>query len=605
MNRKTKAYVNGAYIGLVDSRRIKSERELKLSLAELREKSIEGIEWVSNTKVKINIDYDVIELDIRDNEQSIEIVESRINKLIILNNFEVQIVIDKCTIDDFSFTDGGVFIHKSDICKAHIFGYNLGITKCKMRSLEYTGDDEYCEGCTISNSEIINVKCKDANLDIRDCSRIDRVLVNGNNILLTVMDWACVRDCDVRASIANISVSNGVRYDRIHIKADKLNISKLLENVKMELDCKEVYEDEDNIVYKSSTERSLIITGTKDVIKRKESVYKLNIFDGDAIDLDILHNLRFECVGKFKKKASITVRNYLDFDIFEMRQIKGKANIRVYYGTQPYYYMLSNQLEFKLLDKIPEGIIKVEDKLKLLQGNFINKMCNLADIEDRLDRTVKYIIEDWIHKGVEVEIPEFVYNDIQLMNMHQPLCTVFKSYNDFFHYRGKRELIHEYYKTGDITVLLYQLYGGQYVKILRSKKYILKAVFMEDLIEFRENNLITHRKFNDMVAEHVEFIDENIVAMRYLTKYDSNIQKIFRGIKNETTNNNNDNLTIRMCEDYLLPCSKGFLRLKKELISGINGKENKIYRNVGYLTEIKQDTVTEEKLEEWLKKMPW
>ena len=190
------------------------------------------------------------------------------------------------------------------------------------------------------------------------------------------------------------------------------------------------------------------------------------------------------------------------------------------------------------------------------------------------------------------------------MNMHQPLCTVFKSYNDFVHYRGKRELIHEYYKTGDITVLLYQLYGGQYVKILRSNKYILKAVFMEDLIEFRENNLITHRKFNDMVAEHVEFIDENIVAMRYLTKYDSNIQKIFRGIKNETTNNNN-NLTIRMCEDYLLPCSKGFLRLKKELISGINGKGNKIYRNVGYLTEIKQDTVTEEKLEEWLKKMPW
>ncbi len=106
-----------------------------------------------------------------------------------------------------------------------------------------------------------------------------------------------------------------------------------------------------------------------------------------------------------------------------------------------------------------------------------------------------------------------------------------------------------------------------------------------------------------MLAEHVEFIDDNIVAMRYLTKYDSNIQKIFRGIKNETTNNNN--LTIRMCEDYLLPCSKGFLRLKKELISGINGKGNKIYRNVGYLTEIKQDTVTEEKLEEWLKKMPW
>lgn len=149
MNRKTKAYVNGAYIGLVDSRRIKSERELKLSLAELREKSIEGIEWVSNTKVKINIDYDVIELDIRDNEQSIEIVESRINKLKILNNFEVQIVIDKCIIDDFSFTDGGVFIHRSDICKAHIVGYNMGATRCKMRSLEYTGDDEYCEGCTI------------------------------------------------------------------------------------------------------------------------------------------------------------------------------------------------------------------------------------------------------------------------------------------------------------------------------------------------------------------------------------------------------------------------------------------------------------------------
>ena len=604
MVSKTKAYVNGAYIGMVDSRRIKSEMVLKINLSELREKSIEGIDWVSDTKVKINTDYDVIELDFRDNDQSIEIIESRINKLKILNNSEVQIVIDKCTIDDFSLTGGGVFIHKSDICKAHIIGYNLGATRCKMRILEYIGDNEYCEGCTISNSEITNIKCKNANLDIRDCSRIDKVIVKGHNILFTVMDWAYVRDCDVRAGIAHISVSNGVRYDRIHIKADKLNISKLLESIKMGIDCKEVYEDEGSIVYKSATERNLIITGTKDVIKRKESVYKLAIFDGDIIDLDTLHNLRFECVGKFKKKASIIVRNYLDFDIFEMRQIKGKADIWVYYGTQPYFYMLSKQLEFKLIDKIPDDIIKREDKLKLLHGNFINKMCNLADIEDRLDGPVKYIIEDWIHKGVEVEIPELVYNDIQLMNMCQPLCTVFKSYNDFADYRGKRELTNGY-SIGDIVELDYHLGENLYVKILRNHNYIIKAVFMEEdnLVTIAKNRVITNRKFNDMVAEHVEFMDNNTVAMRSLTKYEGNIEKILSCIKNETVYNTD--VTIRMGGDYLLLCSNGFLRLKKELIEGINGKENKIYRNVGYLTEIKQDIVTEERLEEWLKRMPW
>ena len=268
------------------------------------------------------------------------------------------------------------------------------------------------------------------------------------------------------------------------------------------------------------------------------------------------------------KSIYISNINYVE----ALRKFTDKNRILTYFGTQAYYFLLTNRIPFELLDKVHEKIVRAENKIRLMQGNIIDAILNENDNLVSINNKTSYNLN-----GINIEIPNTVKRAIEFLDYFQSADTIFRNTDEF---NNTMKEVCARQVTGDVKYIEYMCINNSSItaNVIMYNRVVLKAVILYGKISL-ENVLVeyTHStRFYDLIVNNIGSSEQLAIGIKNDTQYKGNIRDITLLMR----------LVLNGCIKYnfdsILICSNGFAKFRLVRRPHIGN----CYINSGYIKSI-------------------
>lgn len=461
---------------------------------------------------------------------------------------------DKCNLlIGYKESNKTNIISNISIMSKSSYGARLIICSAKIKNILAVGVEEI----KMKNTAIRNIKAsRDGYIDygIKD---------------------SAIASAEINAAKAEIMVANNYtdyKTAKLVVNADKIELSniftKAIPQFNGKLDISK-YIIGKRLINEIVYAKHLSYLCIKDISK---SEAKIILDTSERLELDRLGNDEIvgETGGELVINKSIYISNISYVEA--LRKFTNKNRILTYFGTQAYYFLLTNRIPFELLDKVPEKIVREENKIRLMQGNIIdailNENSNIVSIYDKTN----YKLD-----GINIEIPNTVKRAIEFLDYFQSADTIFRNTDEI---NNTMKEVCARQVTGDVKYIEYMCINNSSItaNVIMYNRVVLKAVILYGKISL-ENVLTeyTHStRFYDLIVNNIGSSEQCAIGIKNDTQYKGNIRDITLLMR----------LVLNGCIKYnfdsILICSNGFAKFRLVRRPHIGN----CYINSGYIKSI-------------------
>ena len=576
---KKDAMVNGVYVGKVESSRL-NNKVIKITGIELSKYNKDFL--AKDMKIKETKVYEFceegldIEIDLADYEQihnEFRIMRSNLRRLVIKNS-NVNIKIFGNTIEYLEVTNSKiVYVENSTIenivtDKVHLkIGDTTLFSPTRVKSIVMKSAVEFHTQCKINRTKIDRLECIDINeIGLVGCEIKSLEVYSSNEECRFNMVNTLVGEVNIKADYLSLGIGNyrdGTDWEgnKITVDANKISIMDCFTKSKLQLNGDidySKYIDGGKLLQQQIYASIITKLGLRDLSKFKES--HIVFLGGNTLDIDKLGDA---CIYSEENNNTLIIRDsiYMVDNIYTIKSFGDKNKIYTNYGTQAYYFLLTNGCKFELLDKVPDSILNKENKLRMLYGSLENRLLKLQGNKiDLVNNHVAFTVKNKFSKQQTVDIPDICCRQIGLLDKFQSVDTIYKSFDEF----GRAMDILTLSNIQDIKIMTYKhkSINNLWALVMSKKALILKAVVFNmnnsvslDSVKYNDGYSIA---FADAIADNVDSVDKTTIKFKYLTKYNyEDVMEIRDSILKliETKG-------IKYGTDKLLLCSKGYLRFR-------------------------------------------